>query len=498
MIYNINFGIGWASSGVEYAQKYRAKVLRDLNIPAKFIFLDFMSNENIQTLSSNMDFRDEEIIWLYQYFTDIKINETTYTINDLKETLAEKVVSEEQVGKLKKLILPGQGNFITCYLKDKTSDKVDRAEFVINGYLVRKDYYTYTRLFSEFYGPVDGAAKVFMRAFYNEDGTIAYKEYIDGEHSMYDFEDMKLYSKEQFVDYFMKCLKLTRDDIVILDRGTKVGQAVFSNKGDSKLGVVIHAEHFSDNFTDDDYILWNNFYDYQFTNAGLVDFYITSTDAQNKLLAEQFKKYKNISPAIYTIPVGSIDALKKGARRPFAIITASRLANEKHVDWMVRAVIQAKKEIPELTFDIYGEGTEKSKIAEIINQHDANEYIHLRGHVDLAEVYKNYELFLSASQSEGFGLTLMEAVGSGLGMIGFDVNYGNPTFIKHGQNGLLLPLELEKKSIEETITEYAKVIVKFYELSISQIEAQSYEIAKPFLTENVHQKWEQLINEVIQ
>ncbi|MEJ7279088.1 hypothetical protein, partial [Staphylococcus epidermidis] len=25
-VYNINFGIGWASSGIEYAQAYRAKL----------------------------------------------------------------------------------------------------------------------------------------------------------------------------------------------------------------------------------------------------------------------------------------------------------------------------------------------------------------------------------------------------------------------------------------------------------------------------------------
>ncbi len=37
-IYNINFAIGWASSGVEYAQAYRAKLLRVVNQPAKFIF----------------------------------------------------------------------------------------------------------------------------------------------------------------------------------------------------------------------------------------------------------------------------------------------------------------------------------------------------------------------------------------------------------------------------------------------------------------------------
>ena len=39
-VYNINFGIGWASSGVEYAA-YRSKLLREINQPAKFIFLDF-------------------------------------------------------------------------------------------------------------------------------------------------------------------------------------------------------------------------------------------------------------------------------------------------------------------------------------------------------------------------------------------------------------------------------------------------------------------------
>ena len=50
--------------------------------------------------------------------------------------------------------------------------------------------------------------------------------------------------------------------------------------------------------------------------------------------------------------------------------------------------------------------------------------------MNLQDVYRHYQSFVAASQSEGFGLTLMEAVGSGLGMIGFDVNYGSPTFIK--------------------------------------------------------------------
>lgn len=80
----------------------------------------------------------------------------------------------------------------------------------------------------------------------------------------------------------------------------------------------------------------------------------------------------------------------------------------------------------------------------------------------MQDVYSKYELFASASQSEGFGLTLMEAVGSGLGMIGFNVNYGNPTFIRNGENGYLMSENVESADEEEKINELASYIVKYF------------------------------------
>ena len=65
-IYNINLGIGWASSGVEYAQAYRAKVLRKIHQNAKFIFMDMFQYENIEHMTRNIGLRDDEVIWLYQ------------------------------------------------------------------------------------------------------------------------------------------------------------------------------------------------------------------------------------------------------------------------------------------------------------------------------------------------------------------------------------------------------------------------------------------------
>ena len=148
------------------------------------------------------------------------------------------------------------------------------------------------------------------------------------------------------------------------------------------------------------------------------------------------------------------------------MLTASRLASEKHVDWIAK-VIKAKKKVPQLTFDIYGHGNERSRIEEIIKENEAQDYIQLKGHKKLDEIYANYDLFVSASTSEGFGLTLMEAVGSGLGMIGFDVNYGNPTFISHGENGYLIPIDKDDQDVEVITNHMVKKLFSILIMGLS-------------------------------
>ena len=61
----------------------------------------------------------------------------------------------------------------------------------------------------------------------------------------------------------MQTLELSKSDLVILDRETGIGQVVFEEAQAAHLAVVVHAEHYSENATNADYILWNNYYDYQ-------------------------------------------------------------------------------------------------------------------------------------------------------------------------------------------------------------------------------------------
>ncbi len=495
MIYNFNLGIGWASSGVEYAQSYRAQVLRSIKAPAKFIFTDMFPRDNLIDMTRNIGFEDDEIIWLYTYFTDQKLGPVTYTLEDLKNDVADKKFTYERDGKTGKLIFSGENNFYRIYFNKKDSDLVHRVEMVRNGKLVRKDYYMDRRYFSEYYAPLDGNAHLYQRRFFNRDGSVAYDEITDDNVVMFKFSNQVICSKQDLIGYMVKSMKMTRDDIALIDRATGQAQAILENVGDARVGVVVHADHFSEGATDEDNILWNNYYEYTFGLSDLISFYITATDDQNKLMVQQFKKYKNATPHVVTIPVGSLKELKRPIkpRKKHACITASRLAAEKHVDWLIDAVVEVRKQVPDITLDIYGKGGAEADLKKRIEEKGAGEYIKLKGQHNLENVYIKYDAYLSGSTSEGFGLTLMEAVGSGLPIIGFDVRYGNQNFIDQGQNGYKIGYApgIEAQRRQQKMVE--AIVKMFTEDDMDAFSEHSYEKAKKYLSQEVEMRWKNLV-----
>ncbi|RKJ18789.1 accessory Sec system glycosyltransferase GtfA [bacterium D16-50] len=495
MVYNFNLGIGWASSGVEYAQAYRAKLLRRIGQEARFVFTDMFPRDNIQHMTENIGFLDHEVIWLYTFFTDCKISPVTFTLGQLEGTFGNRKFSGERDGARVKYTFPGTNAYCMVYLVNEREQRVHSVEMVSNGCLVRKDYYTYCRIYSEYYAPLDGKAHLYHRRFFNEDGTVAYEEITDQDKVMYQFKDKLLCSKEELVGYLVSRLGLTKKDVVLVDRTTGIGQAILKNAGPAKVGIVIHADHFSQGGTDEEAVLWNNYYEYAFSQWKHIKFYVASTDVQNRLLKQQFKKYMGISPKIVTIPVGSLEELKvpDTARRRHSLITASRLASEKHVDWIIDAVVAAREKVSDISLDIYGKGGEEEKLKAQIGRLHCEDYVRLCGQQNLQEVYQKYEAYVSGSTSEGFGLTLMEAVGSGLPIIGFDVRYGNPNFIDDAENGYLIPVH-DKMEKQERVQKLAACIVRlFTEADLESFHAHSYEKAQGYLTQEVEEKWKNIL-----
>ena len=499
MVYNFNLGIGWASSGVEYAQAYRASVLRKIGQEARFVFTDMFSKDNIEHMTKNIGFLDSEIIWLYTSFTDCKIAPVSYTLDMLEQTFGDRKFTFTREGAIVRYTFENTRDFFTVYMVDEKRDLVHRVEMVSNGFLIRKDYYTYCRIYTEYYAPLDNKAHLYQRRFFYEDGTVAYEEINDNDVVMYQFPDKLICSKEELVGYMVSRMNLTEHDLVIIDRTTGIGQAIVQNAGPAKIGITIHADHFSEGSTDDQNILWNNYYEYSFCQHKHVAVYITATDDQNHLMQEQFQKYMGITPDVVTIPVGSLKELRypKKSRKPYSLITASRLASEKHVDWQIEAVVRARKELPELTLDIYGKGAEEKNLNTLIARYGCGDYVKLCGQQNLDEIYEQYEAYLSGSTSEGFGLTLMEAIGSGLPLIGFDVRYGNQNFIDEGENGYKISYS-DKMSTEEKINQLTDRIIRlFREADMNAYHEHSYDKARMYLTEEVEKRWKNLLDRVI-
>ncbi|KAA9242232.1 accessory Sec system glycosyltransferase GtfA [Aerococcus mictus] len=497
-IYNINKGIGWASSGVEYAQIYRYRIFKELSLGCKFIFTDLILNENMAHFTENIGFSNEDVIWMYLYFTDIPLCQTTVSLSQIKEKLSDDVEEEKLDNRRVKLIYDQGKQFAMCYLSREEEDFVDRVEYTANNKLIRKDFFNRYKFLTEYYAPNNNKAQLYMRRYFNQDGTTAYEEFINQGSSMYRFKDRVIYSTEELVAYFIEKLVLTDTDIVLLDRADGIAQGLLDHLNGAKLGSVVHAEHYNQSLSNDQNILWNNHYEYPFTHYEDFDFYITSTPSQTQRLMDQFDYYYGVHPKIYTIPVGSVDQLMEpdNNMNSYAMMTASRLAGEKNIDWLIEAVVKVHEQIPQVTFDIYGEGGKRNALQDQIGRFNAEDYIQLKGHQALENIYPQYSLYLTASTSEGFGLTLVEALSAGQAMIGLDVPYGNPTFIDDGKNGYLLPF---KRGMERNVivNSFAEAILSYFQSADRRaMREHSYSIAKQYLHDQVEGAWRQLVEEV--
>ena len=144
------------------------------------------------------------------------------------------------------------------------------------------------------------------------------------------------------------------------------------------------------------------------------------------------------------------------------------------------------------TNDIYGKGGEQENLQDLIDTLGAGDFIQLRGHADLRDVYPQYELYVTTSQWETFGLTLMEAVGAGLALVGFDARYGNPTFIKDGENGYLVPYS-ETMDEDLLVSQMADKIVFALESDLESMHRASYDLAKQYLKPEILEVWRKLL-----
>ena len=334
-------------------------------------------------------------------------------------------------------------------------------------------------------------AELGRRVYHNQDGSIALEEISLKKKLYYLLKDSKLITHEELMKLVINKLHLKDSDIVLMDRASNIDFArpLLEQSSGAKLGLVFHSEH-----TFGEHPFSYEYY-YPVKYAHRLDFMITSTNLQAEILKESFQKEGQQAPQIYTIPVGSLKSLQypDKVRKPQKIMTASRLIYSKRVDLAIRAVVLAHQKGANIDFSIFGQGMEHNGLKELICKYSAEDYIHLKGYARLDDEYIKHSIYLTASTTETFGLTLMEAVGAGLAIVGFDVRYGNPTFILDGENGYLVPFE--GRSDQELVEDMAQRLVELSSKDMEDFHSNSYKLARDYLEERILELWNCFLGE---
>ncbi|WP_242258594.1 glycosyltransferase [Streptococcus thoraltensis] len=505
-LYNFNLLVGYQLSGVEYAQGYRSKLLNQLDEENYYIFTELPNWEYVRRYSEVVGIPIEQLMSVHLSFLEDASLKPSLTLSDIRHLYPQFAQAEFQKKQGLHLNFYQQGKqLIAVSFLDEDSDIVDYVTLFAEGMLLRKDIYTNRHVYSEYYSPqtVDGEyqAALYRRTFLNPAGELVYEEVIKEGNSVFVFADHRHYlTKHDFLDTFVKGLNLSEEDWLLLDRSQHFdfAQVVLKNKGKAKVAAIIHSEHYFPRNYDESYLFLNYEYYYIIKYAKDIDVFVTSTELQKERLGQLIFQEMGVKPHMAVIPVGSVSVVEykeADQHTPFSMMTASRFDSRKHIDWLIKAVVLAKKVIPDLTFHIYGEGKLMASCRELIIDSGARDYISLKGHVPLNEVYPSYELYLTASTWETFGLSILEAVSHGLPVIGLDVPYGNQTFVTSAENGYLVPFDHEEDE-SMVIMQLAEAIVTYFnqeEQVRQQFRRKSLEVASRFSEQAVLEAWKKLL-----
>lgn len=160
------------------------------------------------------------------------------------------------------------------------------------------------------------------------------------------------------------------------------------------------------------------------------------------------------------------------------VVSVGRLDYQKNHELAINAFANVHFDYPNYKFLIYGDGSEKESLQQLIDKLDMHDVITLCGRKpDVLERIKDAQLFIMASRWEGMPNALMEAMALGIPCISTDCPVGGPRdLITDGVNGFLFENENQKQledyirsilsdpELSEKLGQNAKLIIKDYNI----------------------------------
>jgi len=187
--------------------------------------------------------------------------------------------------------------------------------------------------------------------------------------------------------------------------------------------------------------------------------YLASTS--NVMANELKRQVENLDKEIYITPFGvDINKFKKinlkKENDDFIIGVVKTLEEKYGIEYAILAVRKLKDKMKsvnreeiarKIKFYIYGEGKNKEKLQQLINDNDLQDSVFLKGKISNDEVPKvlnSFDVFCATSISESFGVAIIEAMACELPIVATNAD-GFVEIMEDNKTGFLV----ERKNVEE-------------------------------------------------
>lgn len=512
MKFFINSSFNKMNSGIEHAQLKRAQLFRDHGELFKLVFREW--NPRLHFYLNEVGVVDKEILGMFDYFQNaLDVESKVLHVEDL-DFGVEGLVYEKETDHHRYIVKKKEQLIArVSYFTDDDNERVSVVE-MFDGYsnLYRVDNYDFRGFVSlvQNYTPDN---KIGSELWYDIAGRPVIETYnrIDGQNRYRKTGWRLTFGKEVYV--FSNIDELTlhffnllneeywNDDdpnVFVLDRNHLGDWSIFQLKRPAYTVFHLHNSHAGD-AQDPMHSVMNNFYEYGLTNANHYDAIVSATKKQTKDVKARF----NPTSKLFTIPVGVVpnkvfeeERVPVSDRDPHSVLVTARVAPEKRIDHIIRAIGIAHKQVPDITLDFYGyvdsrnDNEAQKKIDAAIKEYHLEKFVHQYDYaLDVAAVQKKAQIYGLASVMEGFNLSLMEAISHGMVGLTYDVNYGPNELIVDGENGYVLPYD--------GIQEMADKLVELFtdDQKLQKMSDRSYELAERYSEENVWKAWKSLLDD---
>ena len=178
--------------------------------------------------------------------------------------------------------------------------------------------------------------------------------------------------------------------------------------------------------------------------------------------------------------------------KKFDIIAITRLFNIKRIDRLIMIIEIVRKEIPEISLAIIGDGPEKDELIKIVLQKDMSEnivFIDKLPYEDVPDAWNMGKVFALTSDGEGVPLTLLEAMASGVVCVVPAVG-DIESVIDNNVNGILIENPENIKQFGDAIIDVLSDEIKYSKLSNNAMKVRSI-----FSYDNASLIWEGMLSQ---